>query len=73
MLLEVLKIVIFLEIFTFVEWHYTELANVCSPILYIVSCTKTASSRFTIFMRTCFRMSTESRPGGPHEACVGIS
>jgi hypothetical protein len=42
MLLEVVESVIFLETFPFMEWHYAELANVCSATLFIVSCTNTA-------------------------------
>jgi hypothetical protein len=42
MLLEVLESVIFLETFSFVRWHYTELANVDSDTPFFVNCANMA-------------------------------
>jgi hypothetical protein len=73
MLLEVLESVTFLETFPFVEWHYTEFTNVCSPTLFIVNCTNMALPdwmlhlcMFTLhnFHEDMFCLSPESRPGG---------
>jgi hypothetical protein len=41
-LLEVLESMIFLETFSFVKWHYTELAHVDSHTPFFVNCANTA-------------------------------
>jgi hypothetical protein len=78
----VLEAVISLETFLFVEWHYTELADVPGFTPFLVSCVNTAlptrillRSMATLhnLLKGVFLEITQSHPGGrgSHEAYVG--
>jgi hypothetical protein len=60
MLLEVLESVIFLEIFPFGKWYYTELANV-DILLFFVYCANMALHR-RMFPLGMFTLHPESHP-----------
>jgi hypothetical protein len=67
MLPEVLESVIFLETFSFVKWHYTELAHVESHTPFFVNCANTAlPGMFTLhnFHEGMVPHITDSRTGG---------
>jgi hypothetical protein len=74
MILEMLESVIFLEIFPFGKWHYTERPNVDILLFFRIAQTRHCLEgcfpleylRFTVFTRVSFRISPRESPRGVH-------